>query len=101
MKKRNNENNQMIVGLLLGGVIGASAACLLRTRYGERQQAMQKFGKTIAEVGEMVSNCGVEKKASNFGLQAEKNLPGKGDMFSKLPDWIDSVLYLWKIIKEE
>ena len=101
MKNHPHEDtNKMIAGLLIGTIIGASTVCLLRTCTHRKPPALQRVGRTISDIGQMVSNCDLPKTASHWMSQAGQHLPQNKNVFSTVSDWIDNGLYLWNILKK-
>ncbi len=99
MEKHTNESNKVMLGLLIGGVVGASALYLLHAAQNRKTPVLKKIGKTIADVGEMIESCDFGSCGGVMDT-IEKNIPKGSDVLDNVVDWVDSGMNLWKKFKK-
>lgn len=98
MENNNNESNKLLLKVILGGAVGAAALYLLYASQHRQPSAVQKIGKTIAEIGEALESG--TPSHSRFVKNMEKKFPTTTDVISTFADWADTGLNLWKKLKE-
>ena len=99
MKNEHDESSKLIVGLLIGGVVGAGALYCVHAAQNRKTPVLKKIGKTIVDVGEMLENCDLSKGADAFE-SLEKQIPKGTEVVSNLVDWLNTGLTLWKKFKK-
>lgn len=95
MKNEHDESKKLILGLLIGGVIGAGALYCIQASRCRKTPFLQKVGKTISEVGEMLENCDLSSTA-DVKETIERNLPKGPEIVNNLTEWVDTGISLWK-----
>lgn len=96
MSNDNYNPTKIVMGIILGGAVGATALYLLRNTE-RKTPIMQKIGKTMTEVGEMLEKGELTDKMVHA---VEKNTPSATEMISTVADWVDTGLNLWKRFKK-
>ena len=99
MKNENTESKKMILGLLIGGAIGAGVLYTIHAARNHKTPVMKKIGRTISEVGEMLENCNLDSCSDVVESIGEK-MPSGSDVFSSLTDWLSHGFALWKTLKK-
>jgi hypothetical protein len=99
MEKEHDESNKLILGLLIGGVVGAGALYCIHAAQSRKMPVLKKIGKTIADVGEMLENCDMSSGA-NMLESIEEKLPKGTEIVDNITDWVDTGLTLWKKFKK-
>jgi hypothetical protein len=96
MKNEHDEAKKWMVGLLIGGVVGAGALYCIRAVQNRQTPVLKKVGKTISNLGEIIENF----DAGDVAESIEKKMPSGADVISSLSDWVDSGMQLWKKFKK-
>ena len=99
MTNNNTESKKVILGVLVGGVVGAGILCAVQAARHHKTPVIKKIGKTISEVGEMLENCNLNS-SSDVISSIEKKIPQGIDVFNNAVDWISNGLTLWKKLKK-
>lgn len=99
MKNEHDESKKLLLGLLIGGVVGAGALYCIQAAHNHKTPVLKKIGKTISEVGDMIENCDFSSGADAIET-IEKKLPGGSDVVNSLSDWVDTGMTLWKKFKK-
>jgi len=99
MKNEYDESKKLILGLLIGGVVGAGALYCIHAAKNHKTPVLKKIGKTIANVGEMLENCDLSSSADVME-SIEKKIPSGADIVDSLTDWVDTGMSLWKKFKK-
>lgn len=100
MKKEHNESKKVMLGLLLGGIVGAGALYWINAAHQQKKEpVLKKIGKTISDVGELIENCNLSK-GSGLIERMEQETPKSADVVSTVADWIDAGLAVWEKIKK-
>lgn len=94
MNTQNQETRKIITGLLIGAV-GAGALYCMCAASQRKTPVLQKIGRSIANVGEMIEHCDLSS-VTNVAESMEKKLPQGADMLNSLSDWVSTGLSLWK-----
>jgi hypothetical protein len=95
-----NEQEKLLLGLIISGVVGIGALYCLKAAQNRPTPVLKKIGKTISEVGEMLEQSNLSKKPGLLE-NIEERLPNPADVVSRLSNWVDIGLALWKTIKKE
>ncbi len=99
MQKEHNESTKLFLGLLIGGIAGAGLLYCLHAAQNRKTPILQKIGKTVSNVGEMLENCDISCDSDIF-KSIEKNMPKGGTVIQNIIDWADAGLTLWKQFKK-
>lgn len=99
MENEHDESKKMMMGLVIGGVVGASALYFIQAAQNRRTPVLKKIGKTISEVGQLLENCNFDTPAHMMET-LENKIPSGGDVVNSLTDWVDTGLTLWKKFKK-
>ena len=99
MKKEHEESRGVVLGLLIGGVVGASALYYLRATQNRKTPLLKKVGRTLSEVGEMLEHTELGSGA-DMVKSIEKKIPSGADILGTLTDWVDAGMNLWKTFKK-
>lgn len=99
MEKEHNKSTKLILGLLIGGIAGAGVLYCIHAAQNRKTPILQKIGKTVANVGEMLENCDISSD-SDVLQSIEKNIPNGGTVIHSIIDWVDAGLTLWKQFKK-
>ena len=97
MQNNQNPAKKIVLGVVLGSVVGATALYMLYSAQHRQQPLIKKVGKTISDIGEMLENC-------NFGTdetanKVEQSLPRKMHIADNIGDLIDMGIKIWKQFK--
>ncbi len=95
----NDDSKKLLLGLIIGGIIGAGALYCIQAGRNRKTPVLQKIGKTISDVGEMLENCNLDS-ASDVMESIEKKMPSSADVISNLTDWVSTGMHLWKKFKK-
>ncbi|HEY5236503.1 MAG TPA: hypothetical protein VIJ14_10020 [Rhabdochlamydiaceae bacterium] len=95
MKNEHDDSKKLILGLLIGGVVGAAALYCIQAARCRKTPFLKKVGRTICDVGEMLENCDINSTADVMET-IEKKLPKSADIVNNLTDWVDTGMTLWK-----
>jgi len=95
MENKNETSKKLILGLIVGGIVGAGALYCIQAGRNRKTPVLKKIGKTISGVGEMLENCNLDT-ASDVVEKLEDKLPRGTDIINGLSDWVDTGLSLWK-----
>ena len=98
--ENNNESKKMVLGLVIVGLVGAGVVYCMHNAKSRKTPVLQKIGKTISEVGEMLEHSNLSSAASDTLESLERKLPDKGEVISNLADWVSTGLTLWKHFKK-
>lgn len=98
MSNENTESRKVLLGLLIGGVVGAGVLYTIHAR-NQKTPIIKKIGKTISEVGEMLENCDLGSGADVVS-HIEKKIPKGVDIVNTVADWLHNGLALWKTFKK-
>lgn len=98
MKNEHDESNKWILGLLIGGVVGAGVLYYIQAKKNEKTPVLKKIGKTISDVGQMLENC--ELSGAQALESIEKKIPNGMEIVNNITDWVDTGLTLWKKFKK-
>jgi gas vesicle protein len=98
MENKNDLSKKLILGLIIGGIVGAGALYCIQAGKNRKTPVLKKLGKTISGVGEMLENCNLEN-ASDVIENIESKMPEGIDIINSLSDWVDSGMTLWKKFK--
>lgn len=96
MLKKSNESNKVLLGLVLGGVLGASAYYFMKANRSRPTPVLKKIGKTLCDVGEMIENSHLGHTVGGAVHDLEDSLPKAGDLLSTMVDWASTGIHLWK-----
>ena len=99
MTNENTDSKKVILGLLIGGVVGAGILYTIHAARNQKTPVMKKIGKTISEVGEMLENCSLSD-GSDVISSIEKKIPNGMDVVNHVVDWLSNGLALWKTFKK-
>ena len=88
-------NKKMVLGLVIGGLVGAGALYWIQAAKNRRTPVLKKIGRTISEVGEMLENYTMEK-AHDVKETIEEKVPHGENIIKNVTDWVDSGMNLWK-----
>jgi hypothetical protein len=99
MKNEHDESSKLMVGLLIGGVLGAGALYCAYAAQHRKTPILKKIGKTITDVGEMIENCDLSS-GSDVLESIEKKIPKGAEIVNNITDWVDTGLTLWKKFKK-
>ena len=99
MKNEHNESSKWILGLLIGGVVGAGALYCVHAVQQKKTPVLKKIGRTIADVGEMLENCDFSS-GTNVIESIEEKLPKGTEIVNNITDWVNTGLTLWKKFKK-
>lgn len=100
MGNKHDESKKIILGLLIGGAVGAGALYFLRAAQKEKTPLLKKIGKTMVDVGEMLEDCDMSSGADVIE-SIEKKIPSGAKVFDHLVSWAEMGLALWKKFKKE
>ncbi len=95
MENKNDTSTKLILGLLVGGIVGAGALYYIQAGKNRKTPVLKKIGKTISGVGEMLENCNLDT-ASEVIENIEDKMPRGSDIINSLSDWVDAGMSLWK-----
>jgi len=98
MNNTHEETKKILTGILLG-TIGAGALYYWYVQSHKKIPVMQKIGRTISDVGEMIENYhfdGVTRLAETV----EKKLPDGADVLNDISQWISTARSFWKKISK-
>jgi hypothetical protein len=98
MQKEHNESPKLILGMLIGSIVGAGALYCIHAAQNRKTPLLQKIGKPVTDVGEMLENCDMSS-GSNVLQSIEKNIPNGGAIVDGFVDWVDAGLTVWKKFK--
>jgi hypothetical protein len=99
MKNEHDESSKWILGLLIGGVVGAGALYCVHAAQNRKTPVLKKIGKTIVDVGEMLESCDLNS-GTDVLEGIEKKLPKGAEIVNNITDWVDTGLTLWKKFKK-
>lgn len=100
MANEHVDSKNVVLGLLIGGALGAGALYCLHVAQNQKKPVLKKIGKTIADVGEMIENCSV-CSVSDAVESLEKKIPKGAELVNNLADWVDLGTTLWKKLRKE
>lgn len=95
MENKNDLSKKLILGLIIGGIVGAGLLYLNRSAH-KKTPVLKKIGKTVSQVGEMLENCDLDSTMHAI----EDKAPEVTDMISTVTDWVNTAMSLWKTIKK-
>lgn len=95
MENKNDTSKKLILGLILGGIVGAGALYCIQAGKNRKTPVLKKIGKTISGVGEMLENCNLDN-ASEVIENIEEKMPRGADIINSITDWVDTGMTLWK-----
>lgn len=96
MQNHNDESKKVILGLVIGSVLGASALYFLKAARNRPTPVLQKIGKTISEVGEMIEHSKLGESVTSALHSAEKHTPKPSELVESFMDWASTGMNLWK-----
>ncbi len=99
MENKNDTSKKLILGLVIGGLVGAGALYCIQAGKNRKTPVLKKIGKTISDVGEMLENCQLDS-ASEVIEGIEDKMPKGADIINSLSDWVDAGMTLWKKFKQ-
>ena len=99
MENKNDPSKKLILGLIIGGIVGAGALYCIQAGKNRKTPVLKKIGKTISDVGEMLENCNLDN-ASDVIENIENKMPKGVDIINSLTDWVDTGMNLWKTFKK-
>lgn len=94
-----NESKKVVLGLVIGGVVGATALYFLNASCHHKTPVLHKIGRAISEVGAMLENTNVGS-GSDIIHDLEKKLPKGTEVMNNVASWIASGMDLWKQLKK-
>lgn len=94
MNTQHEETKKIIKGLLIGAVGAGALYCMCAAKQ-KKTPVLQKIGRSIANVGEMIEHCDLHS-VTDVAESMEKKLPKGADMLNSLGDWVSTGLSLWK-----
>jgi len=97
MEKEFDDSKKVVLGILIGGLVGAGALYWAHGMQNRKTPVLKKIGKTISDVGEMLENCDIS--SSNMMDTVDKKMPSGSDVISSLTDWVNCGMTLWKKFK--
>lgn len=98
MQNKNDNSQKIVLGLLMGAIVGAGALYCINASRHRRTPILQKIGRTMSEVGEMLENSEIES-FSDVAHEIQESFPQGKDVISSLLNWLSSGMSLWKKIK--
>lgn len=96
-KNEHDDSKKVLVGLLIGGIVGAGALYCIHAAQHRKTPVVKKIGRTISEIGEMLENS--EMGSDGVFESIEKKLPNGANILSNMVDWVDTGMTLWKKFK--
>jgi hypothetical protein len=99
MKNEHDESKKLLLGLLIGGVVGAGALYCVHAKQQHKTPLLKKIGKTMTDVGEILENSSLAS-GSDVIKNIESKIPSGADIVSSLTDWIDTGMTVWKKLKK-
>lgn len=94
MENEHNESNKILLGLLVGGVVGAGMLFYFRSAQNHRTPILKKVGRTISEVGELLENSNLD--STDVIKNIEKKIPKSIDVINCVTNWMETGITLWK-----
>lgn len=96
MTNQNNDPKKIMLGLLLGVAVGATALHFYSSSHQSHQPSvLNKMGQTLREIGEMLENSDSGSYKSAFS-EAHKNTSKGSDILHNLYSWFSNGMHLWK-----
>ena len=95
MQNKNDVSKKLILGLIIGGIVGAGILYMNRSSK-KTPPVLRKIGRTVSQVGEMLENCNLDSTMDVI----EEEAPRVTDMISTITDWVSTAMSLWKNIKK-
>ncbi len=99
MLDNNDDTKKIVTGLIIGSVVGATIMYAMHASRSKHPPVVQKIGKTLSEVGEMLEQCDFSG-CSKFAHECEKNLPSERDVMDNILNWVETGMSLWKKFKK-
>ncbi len=95
MRNEQMDSKKVILGLIIGGVIGAGALYCMKANRGHQPPLLKKLSKTLTNVGEMLENYNLEDSC-DVVHRIEDKLPTNTHIVSNVLDWVNTGMHLWK-----
>ena len=95
----NTNDKKLLLGLIIGGLIGAGALYCIQARRSQKTPVLKKIGKTISDIGGMIENCNLDS-ASDVIESIEDKLPSSATIVDSATEWLTTGMKLWNKLKK-
>jgi hypothetical protein len=99
MQNKNNESKKIVIGVVVGGIIGGSALYLWHSLHNENKPILNKIGKAITGMGEILENSAVCDSDDAID-QIGKSLPKGDNTLNNVLTWVATGINLWNKVKK-
>jgi len=99
MKQEIDDSQKLLLGLVIGGVLGAGALYYICSVQNRPTPILKRMGRTISDVGHRLENCEIQN-TSDVIHKIEQQLPNGAEIANSFTDWLETGLSLWNKIKK-
>jgi hypothetical protein len=98
MQNKDEETSKLILGVVIGGILGGSALYLWHSIHKAEKPMLNKIGKAISNMGELLENSTVDRDEAIDEIG--KCLPKGDNMLNNVLTWVASGINLWNQVKK-
>lgn len=99
MKNKKNEINNVLLGLVIGGIVGGATYYLWKGSQERSRPLLDKLGRAISDVGEILEGGAVHDRYE--ALEELQQAIPKGDTANHILTWLATGVNLWKKMKRD
>lgn len=95
MKSDSKEANNILTGIVVGGIIGGAAFYLWHASRDHHKPMLGKIGKAIADVGEILESSNIDNRDDALD-EIESTIPRGESTVNNVLTWVATGISLWK-----
>ncbi|MGB7978700.1 MAG: hypothetical protein WCF19_06035 [Chlamydiales bacterium] len=99
MRNKDDEIKKIVIGVVVGGIVGGSAFYLWNAIHGPDRPVLNKIGRAIAEMGDILENSAVDDRGDAID-RIEKSLPKGENTINHVLNWVATGINLWNKVKK-